>query len=40
MADPTRSEPLVDIQGLSMSYSLGATRIAVLRDVDLQIHAG
>jgi putative ABC transport system ATP-binding protein len=40
MADPTRSEPLVEIQGLAMSYALGATRIEVLRDVDLHIHAG
>jgi putative ABC transport system ATP-binding protein len=40
MANPTRSEPLVQIQGLSMAYTLGATRIDVLRDVDLSIDAG
>ncbi len=40
MAQPIRPEPLVDIQGLSMSYALGANRVEVLRDVDLQIQAG
>ena len=40
MPETTRSEPLVQIQGLSMSYALAASRVEVLRDVDLQIQAG
>jgi len=40
MVDSPRSEPLVEIQGLSMSYPMGTSRVEVLRDVDLQIQAG
>ena len=40
MKDVSRSEALVEIRGLSMSYPMGASRVEVLRDVDLQIQAG
>ena len=39
ISSPT-SPPLIGLHGLCMHYTLGASRIDVLRDVDLQIDAG
>jgi len=40
MTESAPPPPLIRLARLSMHYALGDTRIEVLRDVDLEIHAG
>ena len=37
---PPNPPPMISLRGLSMHYTLGASRIEVLRDVDLDVPAG
>ena len=40
MQNQSRTQPLIDAQGVSLAYQMGAKTLAVLRDVSLQVEKG